>query len=315
MIKIANRFRPYSHEPGCRALIPGSTHHVQAFPTLIRLFFDRTLLFEKSLPFTGPIKNFTLTQDLEKGILRLFGHAKEGYFVYKIYRLSDKILIHSKQEIDSIPITDRSFVKKPLERLSLGVHKAQEFEKIVKRASLNEWLPILFHLGQWMPTLHFPETLLRRLQSPSDWPELFRGCFRSLFMPTLFDDHYLNIPQLNEMPPLDSPLSLITALHAQIRSLFIQPKKDHLNLLPSLSREIRSGRMIDVEGEGYRVDFEWTKGKLRRVFIKPFCDREVGFSLPRELKSFRMNKERVLKRGERLFLKKNQLIFLDQFEK
>ena len=61
-ISIAERFKPFSHTPGTKYILPYSTLTVQVFPTLIRVE-------EREIPLelTGPVVDFTAQIDLEKG--------------------------------------------------------------------------------------------------------------------------------------------------------------------------------------------------------------------------------------------------------
>ena len=78
-IAIAEKLSPFSHTPGAACLIPGTWWQIEAFPTLLRLCHNAQKI-EISLQLTGPVKEFTLQQDLMRGVVWVFGKAKEGYF-------------------------------------------------------------------------------------------------------------------------------------------------------------------------------------------------------------------------------------------
>lgn len=70
-IEIAERLKPFSHFPGTSLILPGSAYQVQIFPCLIRIFHLRetfpVLITELTLNLQGPLQQFTVCNDLEKG--------------------------------------------------------------------------------------------------------------------------------------------------------------------------------------------------------------------------------------------------------
>ena len=73
MLSIAERLRPFSHQPGTLCLIPGTTFVVEAFPALVRIReFSGELLKELPVDVSGPPEQFTVMQDLERGCVTLF---------------------------------------------------------------------------------------------------------------------------------------------------------------------------------------------------------------------------------------------------
>jgi hypothetical protein len=86
-IKAALRLHPFSHLPGSSCLLPGSFWKLTTFPTL--LVFENLYVqkrFEVKLHLEGPVRDFTLEQDLERGEIHLFGHSVQGYFRLRISR-------------------------------------------------------------------------------------------------------------------------------------------------------------------------------------------------------------------------------------
>src|ERR1700688_868586 len=93
-IDIAQRLRPFSHVPGAACLLPKSRWQVQVFPTLL-LFknLQNGELLKWELDLKGPVRGFTVEQDLEKSHVRVFGHSPLGYVCYVIRREEEGIAI------------------------------------------------------------------------------------------------------------------------------------------------------------------------------------------------------------------------------
>lgn len=179
-ITIADRFRPFSHVPGTFSILPASILRVQVFPSLIRLHdlskAEPQLLTEISLGVKGPVSDFTVQQDLEKGHICIWGHTASGYLRYRLAALNDGdgiSLILEKAPTDmSIKcsngytcvenISNRIVVSRrhhstekavipTVERLSLGNNKAQDWILIARRIDMTEVFPLWFRLGQMIP--------------------------------------------------------------------------------------------------------------------------------------------------------------------
>lgn len=133
MIKIGQRFRPFTHVVGSECLIPLSTWSVQAYPTMIRLKGPNQT-HEIKLEHTGPVKNFTLLQDLEKNCVQVFGKGKEGHFIYTITHRNKTIsVVNKKKEKNDFPIEETAMEPPVIERLALGVHKKTSLGKSVSQ--------------------------------------------------------------------------------------------------------------------------------------------------------------------------------------
>ncbi|CUI16489.1 hypothetical protein PNK_0864 [Candidatus Protochlamydia naegleriophila] len=181
---IAERLRPFSHQPGTFCLLPGTAYAVQVFPTLLRLFrLDGSfpeLLREYHLVLKGPFKDFTVQKDLEKGVIRVWGEASCGFIRYEIEAqreeeiaffldkapqgrliMQDKedeqsVLIH--QPVDLLNLSNGLQISLPAikhaghERLSLGNHKSQDWDLVKRRLDLVEIFPVWHRLSQWIPS-------------------------------------------------------------------------------------------------------------------------------------------------------------------
>lgn len=315
-IKVAQRYRPFSHKPGAKALLPLTTVIVEAFPTKI-LIGDEEL----NLEVTGPVKGFTLIQDLERGEIRVFGTPKQGYYEFLI-RPEEWILARAPKE--GIQVNgkrlERGFKKslgsavskKNLERLALGCHKEQEFEKIADRKELSEILPLWFFLGQQLPQ----KTGSHPLLTAEGLLELFQVSFSELFFPTFSDGLHLGLKTEGAQ---GSPISILTDGAELIRALFFKSEKGALYFLPNNS--FSSGRFIDIQEEGVgTIHFEWTKKKMRRVIFESAYEGDLNLYFPKDLKSFRLrNSEnergRIVQTGAPIFVQKEQKYLLDNFQK
>jgi len=147
-ISIAERLRPYSHLPGSKLLLPLAGTRVQVFPALLKIEGE-----DFPLSLSGPVKNFTVQQDLERPSIRVFGEAREGYFRY---RLEDGNCIIERDPGKVLAGLPKTFSNKKtelpfLDKLSLGSHKSQDWELIRRRLDLKEILPLIMRLGQLLP--------------------------------------------------------------------------------------------------------------------------------------------------------------------
>ncbi|HUD01958.1 MAG TPA: hypothetical protein VMR37_06495, partial [Rhabdochlamydiaceae bacterium] len=146
-ITITERLKPFSHLPGASCVIPWSGWKVQAFPTL--LIFEDLLSLQKHeyrLEWKGPVLDFTLELDLEKGVVWVYGRTAEGYRRICIEMLETGIAIDKKVVVPGSQVLPHS-----LERLSLGMSKALDWEQVRRRHEMAEILPIWFRLGQMVP--------------------------------------------------------------------------------------------------------------------------------------------------------------------
>ncbi len=190
-MKIAERLRPYSHTPGVYCILPGSCYQLQIFPCLIRIYdlsqAKSSLLAELILDLEGPIQDFTVLNDLEKGWVRVWGHTTRGYIRYHltsqdlgqgigfcVEKTPEKglnvalrqgawhlyaeqradplieIQLKAKDEIvlaSALP-SFNPYQPPKVDRLSLGNQKAQDWDLVQRRLDLTEIFPSWNRLGQ-----------------------------------------------------------------------------------------------------------------------------------------------------------------------
>lgn len=179
-IKIADRFRPYTHLPGSYVILPGSSIRLQIFPA--RILFDDLSGSKPNnqgiidFDMRGPADGFTIQQDLEKGCIQVWGWATNGFFRYTLTTSKDGsgIILHVEKSPEQAlhcshkglwregtvvlkPMTTHVFGPSPsttpfqmpsIDRLSLGNSKAQDFEMMWRRRDFTEIFPIWHRLGQ-----------------------------------------------------------------------------------------------------------------------------------------------------------------------
>jgi hypothetical protein len=367
-ISIAERLRPFSHVPGTSTILPGNGYQVQVFPCLIRLYHLNKglpyLLTELSLDLKGPIEQFTICNDLEKGYLTVSGKTAEGWMRYRLIsaqqhkgvRLlidraplrgfplkeeSKRHLLRDKEWIDilecNIPFTP--FQIPSCDRLSLGSHKAQDWELIKRRFNLTEILPLVHRLGQLVPAMSSMPSRAGTLSLLEDcrqsfinerpekgqerWRHFLLGCFNSMLIPQLEDNNYQGIISNSPLGSLDiSPLVLLSEGARLIRGLFVQQKEGTLLILPYLLPSLHSGRLLNVPLEGGgELSLEWTKKTIRRLILYAGYDQELALKFRSGVRHYRVRQHAYAKdKGERkscsslLILQKNCHYFFDNFQ-
>ncbi len=364
-IEIAKRLRPHSHVPGVRCLLPLSWWSVEVFPTLLRFqsLNDPEKQLQIVLTLAGPIEGFTAEVDLEKGAIRVFGMTQVGYVRYQIRQQSDGIALEfeklPKGEIECLNVETETYhfitEKQSLvlgsperspspapteERLSLGIHKAQDWELIRRRTDLKEIFPIWLRAGGLTPPPSVPPIPTGTLRQLSQCQEaiekgesqricplfllLFRTAFSGICVPRVQDEDFQGILPFEEIALTVSPLPLLTLGAALIRSLFFEEKASTWKFLPCLPSDFPAGRFVGIVARhGERIQFEWAKHRLRKVVIHTAEERDVVLQFPKSIRSLRLKTARTQK-GKilsvsdgyaELHLKAHQVLFLDRFEK
>lgn len=347
-ILIAERLHPFSHFSGIFCLLPGSFLRLQIFPALIRVHdlskAEPQLIQEIPVAIKGPVKQFTVMNDLERGWISVWGHTPLGFFRYRIHSTStgcDLSIIEEKSPQGQLLFDfkpDRlEEVYQPVltNRLSLGNQKAQEWELVEKRSDLSEIFPLWNRLGQLLPQMsnlkhegtsilldtceqaiasNAPETILPTFLN------LFKAGFSGILTPRLIDDQYQGISSLAPIHNLNlSPLILLTEGAKLIRSLFVQQNDLDVNILPALPPEFHSGRFLNIKLETLgMIDLEWNKKLIRRVMFNSHQEGDAIFHF-RHIKTFRVkmgdsDKGYEWQSGKALPVVKNTSYFFDNFE-
>jgi len=322
-IKIAERLHPFSHRPGTALILPGTSLRLQIFPACVRVDdlseADPVNLSTIFFDIRGPLEDFTIVQDLEKGNIRVWGWSSDGYFCYRmaplknepgiifniektpqagvaclcsgLWQLRGSLPAKSGDSLVLIPkaassSTGEKWQMPLLERLSLGNHKAQDWDLIKRREDFTEIFPLWHRLGLTVPP-QVPSSvpLLENCQhslernSPEhilpQFYKLFLAGFEGLLVPRRSDTDFQGITEASKEMN-GSPLFLLTQGAHLIRFLFVQGKQEELELLPSLPPEFHCGRFIHVKCENFGVmSMEWTKKSLRRIVFQASVSRRL----------------------------------------
>lgn len=325
-IRIAQRLRPYSHQAGEFCLIPGTLLAVQAFPALL-VIYDIAASSPKEIArhawqVQGPVRDFTVEQDLEKGCVRVWGHGQNGFFRYRAVKsgFSYAIVLEKAPEgfTEALP-GGGDYPQAPLERLFLGVDKQQDWTGVKGRLCLAEILPFWLRLGSMTPATPPTNEGTASLLAPDALCSLFMTAFEGMMFPHLSDIHHQGF----ELPPVLTPTSaayLLSEGARVIRSLFIQQEENKISLLPLLPTDFHSGRLIEAFCDQMgRVDMEWRSHKLRRVVVRCHFSGNFSFLFPKALKTFRFRQQDNVRgdlhfNGTMLSLQAGQTYFMDLFE-
>ena len=293
-ITITERLRPFSHLPGTSCVIPWSSYKVQAFPAL--LIFEDLITSKKHeyrLNWKGPVLDFTLELDLEKGVVWVYGKTEDGHRRICIEMQEDGISIDKKWVVPGTKVVPHA-----LERLSLGMSKTLDWELVSRRREMAEILPIWFLLGQMVAPVVGTLSLLQecdKLDVAKTYLKLFMTGFEGILSPRLSDTNHQGI--VPESHFSESPLVLLTEGAKYIRSLFFKETDESWEFLPYLSPEFHAGRFIHlITKAGDKIDFEWSKKLLQKVIIESASEREILICLPKPLKSCRLRESFERKR-------------------
>lgn len=272
---------------------------MRAFPTLLEFIHQITgEVFEYPLPENGPV--MTLIQDLEKG--RVFIRGKQTVL---ITHEEENILLKFKEKTVALPVKEKGDFQKIRTRLSLGVHKKQDWELVKRRRDLTEILPIWHAVSQMIPELEQAD-----LPEYSDFLALFEGAFHGILVPHSRDPLHLGV--LKE--EIQSPLYFLRESQKGIERLFVEKKGEELLILPQLYPSFHAGRILNLQIEDLTLDLEWTKKRLRRMIIRPSKDQTLHLFLFKGLKGFRMNGKRYTSK-EFFKLEADNNYYFDCFEK
>lgn len=327
-ITIAERLQPFSHTPGASCLIPGTAWQIQAFPLRFILTSPTGEQHVIAWPLNGPVSDFTLLQDLERGFVSIFGTWQEGFFLWQVDAKEGAIWLRlQRAPAAGCTVNERRLLRKeairivsveepaPLpteERLSFGSHKKQEWELMHRRLDLCEILPFWFRLAQVTPakeTSHpsFNEELSKELR------RLFLAQFRCMFIPSLSDDRHQGFQTIASNPLHGGAKILRDALFREENGAYA--------ILPALSPEWHCGRLINIAtAAGDTLDLEWSKKQVQRIVLRPAASRSLSLIFPPAIKSFRV-RTTLSSKGVRqsvstpLSLEAGTPLFLDRFEK
>ncbi len=326
-ITISERLRPFSHRPGQATLIPGTTLVAFIYPNKLVVHdqFEGNQIADLDLSITGPVREFTVEQDLEQGCVTVWGQTEGGFVRYRLLPLTggrgvqlavdkgpkqflggqETMLIGEEGDLADVGID---------ERLSLGMSKKLEWDRVRQRADLREILPVWHRLGMMTPGgVAVPDgTSLFNDEAPP-WLDLFLAGFRGLFAPTAEDTLHQGFAR-PPLPPGSDPTVLLTQGAHKIRALFVEEHDGVLSLRPPFE----SGRMTGVTCSFGTLAFEWTKKALRRAILRVDNTQTVDLRLAPDTKQFRLRvgkESRTLDAGTPFDVSQGQIVYLDHFKK
>jgi hypothetical protein len=324
MISIGQKLTPFSHQSGISFLLPQTTLEAEIFPALVRIYqlkgSNRELILERKIPIHGPLKEFTVMQDLEKGCIAVWGTSLR-YFI-----LPNLEFVFAKNP--HLPVQSR------LPVLSLGSHKKMNVERMKRELDFTQIFPLWHRLGTTLPKLSDRKekggmfSLLEEChRASSSKPEeilesfkrLFLAGFRGLLVPRVNDDEHQGI--LEETKLEETPLHLLKEGAEIIQSLFIQSNEKGVEFLPALPPEFFAGRFMNVNLPSFGIfNFEWSKKMIRRVELKATSDGMISFGFHSSIRHFRLRtslkeKGKVFSSSEPMEIKSGSLYLLDRFQK
>lgn len=318
-IKIGEKFKPFSHTPGVRCIVPHSAVVLQVFPALLCVEGGG----EWPLAVSGPVKNFTVELDLEQQRVWIWGIAKEGYYRFSLSAdetglaltvdraPAEGIQIGSKRLLrkEKILLTGGGpFLSHPrCERISLGSFKAQDWDLVRRRMDLKEMIPALFLLGQQVPALREARGGSIELLG-TDLSAFVQAAFSGLLVPRLVDDQHQGLVFNTESE--GEPLSLLPALYRKVRKWLL----DGVRILPDLPSDWDAGRALCLNTGFGEIDLEWSKKTIRRMTLRASASGEASFVFLKPIGSFRVGKSRF-KNGAAVSIAAGKTYLFDRFQK
>ena len=137
-ISISVRNRPFCTGTHIKTHLPYSPYSVEVFVTEVKVG-DVTFSLENS-------SDLTTTLDLERGCVTL----RSSECAYRLSHEGNEIVLYDqKRKRERRVASDAaSFPRKEIPRISFGCHKKQDAISIAKRKQIDEYLPLIYHLGK-----------------------------------------------------------------------------------------------------------------------------------------------------------------------
>lgn len=304
-IKIAQRYRPFTHLFGAHLLIPGTYYTAKVYPDRLQLFYAGKEISSIAAKLTGPLTDFIAICDLEKWRIEISGKSREGFFRYYIWGIDKTLFLEGKKgkifSLEQNPIKlaeDISFFPKKAGRIALGMSKKLEWDRVCKRANLPEIVPVWYQAATCYP------------KEDENLPfEYLYSYFQAGFSGILAPQKPLNI-----VPEITNPFALLSAGAQTIESLLLQVEKKKV-VLPKPT--FVCGRATDLITPFALFSLQWSGYKMKIVTIKALEDEKITLSL--SMRSFRLRKNRkdqgkVCQNGESFVIEKGISYTLDCFK-
>ncbi|NGX29683.1 MAG: hypothetical protein KR126chlam4_00087 [Candidatus Anoxychlamydiales bacterium] len=352
-IKIKQKFNIISHRLGTKFLIVNSTYFVQIFPGLLHfkdLNSDKN--FKIFLEFIGPVKNFTIFQDLQNGNIKVSFQTQQGFLSYKIFNsekatcINFERLPHDELSIKldktkkikpktsiNLPIAI-SYTKKPEEFLFLGIHKKQDLDFINKRENFMEILPFLFLYSQFFKNVQTKKCLRencivrelkekiqnrKRNEIEDQFIKVYKAHFSDSFIPRVNDEDFQNIiPIIKEKDA--SPLHILRKLFYIIKSILIDQKLDEISILPAIPISFHTGKALNINLPIGSFDIEWSKKLIKKLIFRPKKDIKLKLHFQSKITTYRLKifikqKGKFFKNRDFLSFEKDKTYYFDKFQK
>jgi hypothetical protein len=345
-IAIADRLRSFSHKSGHQLIVPGTLIELQVFPTQLAWNSLEGQQSYISFDLKGPMDPFTVEQDVDAKLVRIYGQSKTGYFRMSIQGEPTGLLMLRFEKTppqgilatsegvsnhffsgDAFPLCQIGYVpSSSQERLFLGLGKQKEWERMRDRKDLREILPLWHGLGNTIFEEKKEEDFFPSLEEAISKKEKQKA-YDLLLLTYLVHFSAGLFPRGEDTekqgiaPLLDSTKGLLSQGAQKIRSLFFQEKEEEWYFLPCLPSQFVCGKMTNIQTKsGSNIDIEWTKHRLRKIRIVGIQEREIRLHFPSEIKKFRL-KRSYKDRGKTVLVPSAPLIvpegeiWLDLFQK
>jgi len=327
-IHISSNYKPYTHSLGKPLVLPASNFCLKIYPQKIvvdDLYTQKSNVLTIKNNLIGPVKDFTVQQNINGCFVDVWGFTKCGYFGYRIQALQNSQGLTIKplgqtqkaiaweldgegyhnrnQDCDFFSLNeafeDNLVQACQIEILNLGNNKQQDWDLIHRRFDLTEILPLWYALGQRSPNCSIgkgpslfsqcEQTIVEKQndQIEASFMSLYRAGFTGMLCPQLYDTNYQGFTVV----PIESTtsLALLSEGAKLIRSLFVTQNDLVINLLKALPPQFDCGRMVNVNLDNVGTfDLEWTKKTIRRLIIRATHNTEIKLNLQSKVKEYRM---------------------------
>lgn len=329
-ITINSRFSPFSHRAGTHVLIPKTQIVVEVYPSRVNFYSCGSIdVYKMDIETGGYVDGFTVVQDLERQVVRVFGVSINGYVSYELKFLEEYIVIDllrsriplnitfeekkytvfPKRHLQLFPVRDSITCSLP--RLAFGIHKSQNIDYMAMRKDLREILPFLYRIGKLYPKHPSPmepgttRELVQKIReniyardkigTTVAFQEFFTIAIRDLFVPQLFDYRLQGLFTPPERSNLYYDTSLLSIVSELIENLFIQQQGNSILFLPLLLPILHAGRLLTFKSpdNSYTLDMEWRSHKLRKVIFCSHDTRMYHFVLPKPFCNFRLRSSKA----------------------
>ncbi|HRW58264.1 MAG TPA: hypothetical protein P5048_01450 [Chlamydiales bacterium] len=180
MIQLNDRYTYFSHRYGEKLMLPGTELALEVYPTkiIISPLMRKEEKFEIHFDFLGPMKGFTIFQNLDKNYIEINGHIRMGHFRFRIVAKEEGIdlmavkmpagelkfsfiskvssikqicgFMHAKETL-FVPWKFATKFEKSISKISFGVFKQKDVSMMQRRFLLTEYLPYWHLLSQKVP--------------------------------------------------------------------------------------------------------------------------------------------------------------------